>query len=296
MMEKMIDISAWQGKVSVASFIKVRNSGIKGVILRSSYTTQKSFSLHEDSVFRNNVANAYKAGLKIGVYHYSQAISVAEAKKEAEYTIKIISKYKDYIRLPVFFDTEFGNRLNSSVARKLGKAGYGRVCDGFCEVIKKAGFKTGVYANLSTLNAYLPNDLYKRYSIWLAQYNKTNDYKHPVLLWQYSSSGSVPGISGRIDMNWWYGFEPDPTPKKPYSGQFPKLPKRGWFTSGDKGAEVLKLQKFLNWYFGYKRLEEDSEVGRLTMNAVRDFQSAEGLHIDGGFGPECLKRAKVVQR
>lgn len=295
-MEKCIDISAWQGSISLATFQKIKKSGIKAVILRSSYTTQKGFNLHKDKVFDNNIKNAYKAGLKIGIYHYSQAISEAEAKKEAEFVINAIKAYKSYITLPVYFDWEFGGRLSSSVARKMGKQRCGQICDAFCRTIRVAGFKTGVYANLSTLNGYLPSDLSNRWSIWVAQYAKRCDYKHPYVMWQYTSSGKVDGLSGRIDMNYMYGSSPDPTPKMPYAGPFPIIPKRGWFTSGDKGEEVKRLQKFLNWYFGYERLEVDGEVGRLTMNAVRDYQSAEGLKVDGGFGAESLKRAKVVRR
>ena len=114
-------------------------------------------------------------------------------------------------------------------------------------------------------------------------------------MWQYSSSGSVKGLPGRIDMNWWYGYNPKPSPKKSYSGPFPTLPKRGWFTSGDKGEEVKKLQRFLNWY-GQYGLAVDGIVGRKTIEAVRYYQGREKLRIDGCFGKESLKRAKAVQR
>lgn len=294
MMKKCIDISAWQGEVSVATFQKMRKNGIPCVIIRSSYTTQKGFNLYADKYFQRNIINAYKGDMAIGIYHYSQAISETEAKKEAQFVLKTIKGYKSWIHLPVFFDTEFGGRLNSSVARKMGKQRYAQICDAFCNTIREAGYKTGVYANLSTLNGYI-GDI-SRWYVWCAQYAKRCDYKKKLYMWQYTSSGRVDGIAGRVDMNYLYGADPEPTPKRPYTGTLPNLPKRGWFTSGDKGAEVLKLQKFLNWYFGYKKLAEDSEVGRLTMNAVREFQQVEGLKVDGGFGPECLKRARTVQR
>ena len=291
-MEKCVDLSAWQGKISVADF---QETGINNVILRSSYTTQRGFNLFKDKVFDNNIKNAYKAHKRIGIYHYSQAITEAEAKKEAEFVLKTIAPYKAYINLPVWFDWEFGGRLSSSVARKIGKDGCKKICSAFCSTIKKAGYKTGVYANLSTLNAYLPSDLYKTWSIWVAQYHSRCDYKHPYVMWQYSSSGRVPGLSGRIDMNYLYTSEPEPEPKRSYSGKFPVLPKRGWFTSGDKGEQVKLLQKFLNWYGDYG-LAVDGEVGCKTIEAVRRYQGREKLKIDGAFGKECLKRAKVVQR
>lgn len=291
-MEKAIDISAYQGDVSTGNFQK---TGIKPMILRSSYTSWSSFSLHKDKVFDANIKAAYKAGKKIGIYHYSQALNEAEAVKEAEFVIKTIKPYKAYISMPVYFDWEFGGRLSSSKARKKGKAGCGRICDAFCKRIKQAGYKTGVYANLSTLNAYLPSDLYKRWGIWVAQYHSRCDYKHPHEMWQYSSSGRVKGIPGRIDMNWWYGSNPVPVPKRSYSGKLPVLPKRGWFSSGDRGEQVKLLQKFLNWYGDYG-LDVDGIVGRKTINAVERYQGREKLKVDGAFGKESLKRARTVQR
>lgn len=196
---KVIDISAWQGEISVASFKKAKKSGVTAVILRSSYTSQKSFSLHVDKVFKKNIANAKAAGLPVGVYHYSQAININEAKKEAEYVISIIKGMK--LELPVAFDWEFGGRLSRSRAMNNGKAMNKKICDSFCNTIKAAGFTPMVYANLDTLNHYIANDIYKSWKIWVAQYNKTCDYKYPRYLWQYTSSGRVDGLSGRIDMN-----------------------------------------------------------------------------------------------
>lgn len=289
MTQKAIDISAWQGQVSVSNFQK---TGIPIIILRSSWTHQGSFKLDIDKVFNGNAKNAYKANKRLGIYHYSQAISESEAKKEAEFVLKTIKPYKSYIDMEVWFDWEFGGRLSAYKAAKLGKEKCGKIVDAFCNTIKQGGFKTGVYANLSTLNGYLPSDLYKRWDIWVAQYNSKCNYKHPHKMWQYSSSGSVKGISGRIDMNYYYG-EYKPAPKTAYKGDFPKLPKRGWFTSGDKGEEVKKLQKFLNWYGGYG-LVVDGIIGRKTIDAVRRYQGREKLRIDGCFGKESLKRARVV--
>lgn len=289
MTKKAIDISAWQGEVSVNGFQK---TGIPIIVLRSSWTHQGSFKLDIDKVFKNNVKTAHKANKRLGIYHYSQAISESEAKKEAEYVLKTIKPYKSYIDMEVWFDWEFGGRLSAYMAAKLGKKKCGKIVDAFCNTIKKGGYKTGVYANLSTLNAYLPSDLYKRWDIWVAQYNSKCNYKHKHKMWQYSSGGSVKGISGRIDMNYYYG-EYKPDPKTAYRGDFPKLPKRGWFTSGDKGEEVKKLQKFLNWYGGYG-LDVDGIIGRKTIDAVRRYQGREKLRVDGCFGKESLKRAKVV--
>lgn len=296
MTSKVIDISAWQGVVSVDTF-KNMKSYIPGVIIRCSYTSQKSFSLHEDKCFKQNIANAYKAGMKIGVYHYSQAVSESEAIKEARFVLEILHMHKGKITLGTAIDWEFGGRLNSYVAEKMGKQRCKQICDAFCRTIKQAGFDAMVYANLSTLNGYIASDIYKVCKIWVAQYAPKCQYKHPMYMWQYTSGGKVDGIKGRVDMNYLYGDTIKPKKEAKYTGTLPVLPKRGWFTSGDKGQQVVLLQKFLNWYFGYKKLAEDGEVGRQTMDAVRGYEGIEKLKpIDGLFGRKCLARASEVER
>ena len=296
MAKRAVDVSAWQGNISVDDWKKVKKSGIECVILRCSYTSQSSFSLHKDKVFDHNIKTAVKAGMKIGIYHYSQAINEVEARKEAQFVLKTIKPYKEHISLPVAFDTEFGGRLNSYVARKMGKQRYKQVCDSFCMKILSAGYTPMVYANLSTLTGYIADDIYKYWLIWVAQYHSKLQYRHTAYMWQYSSSGKVPGLDGRIDMNNLYGQTAvsTPTKVKKYPYELPKLPKRGWFSSGDKGTEVQKLQRFLNTYGDYG-LKLDGVVGRKTINAVRHFQELEGLKVDGAFGKECLDRAKAVR-
>ena len=296
MPKKGIDISAWQGKVPARVF-EQNKAEIPYVILRCSYTSLSEFALHEDSVFAHNIKTASKAGMKIGVYHYSQAISETEAIKEAKFALKIIKPYHDKINTRlVVCDWEFGKRLNSSVARKLGKQRCKQIIDAFCRVIQNAGYTPMLYANLSTLNGYIASNVYKSWLIWVAQYHSRCDYKHPYAMWQYTSSGSVKGIKGRVDMNYVYFQESASLPEKTerYKYELPKLPSRGWFTSGDTGDEVKKLQRFLRAYTGLD-IKVDGIVGRQTMDAVRRYQGREGLTTDGCFGKESLARAKVVQ-
>lgn len=294
---KAIDISNWQGVVSESVFRKNKGS-IPCVILRSSYTSTSSFSLHKDKSFDSNIKHAHSANVAVGAYHFSQAKSETEAIKEAEFVIKTLKPYKGMITLPVAFDWEFNRRLTASYARSIGKQRCKQICDAFCRTIRNAGYIPMVYANLSTLTGYIASDLYKSWHIWVAQYAPKCQYKHPKYAWQYTSSGRVSGISGRIDMNYIYGqgAVSTPTKKELYPYTLPKLPKRGWFTNGDKGEQVKRLQAFLNWFMGYKRLAVDGEVGRKTMEAVREYEGIEKLKVDGLFGKKCLERAKVVRR
>lgn len=194
---KVIDISYWQQSVDWG---KVAKDGVKGAVLRASYTAQSSFSLSKDSTFVSKLNGAYANGVAVGAYHYSQAISVAEAKKEAEYICSILLPYKNKITMPVVCDWEFGGRLSSSKAKSLGKTKCTEIISAFCDVVKQHGYTPMVYANYSTFSTYLDRaTLQKKYLIWLAQYasKASMDYD----MWQYSSSGSVSGISGKIDVN-----------------------------------------------------------------------------------------------
>ena len=293
-----IDISAWQGAVPQAVFTKMKGK-IPDVWIRCSYTSWGSFTLHEDKHFDANIKAALAAGMRVGVYHYSQAVSETEAIKEARFVIQTIRMYGSKLRLPVVFDIEFGGRLNAGVAKRIGKQRCKQICEAFCRTIKIAGYEPMVYANLSTLTGYIASDIYKTRKIWVAQYASRCDYKHPMYAWQYTSGGSVSGIQGRVDMNHVYGDDAPTHPEKTstYKGKLPALPARGWFTSGDRGDQVKLLQRFLNWCFGYQRLAVDGIVGRQTMDAVRSYEGIEKLKpVDGLFGKKCLERARTVRR
>lgn len=301
MATKCLDISNWQGVVSKDTFIK-NKSKIPFVILRCSYTSfSGKFQMYEDKAFEKNFVHAYKAGLRVGVYHYSQARTESEARKEALFAIGIVQrverKYGITLSLFFAFDYEFGGRLTSSYAWSIGKQRCKQICDSFCRKVRASGYHACVYANLSMLTSYLPSDLYHYWDIWVAQYNNRCDYKHPYICWQFTSSGHVDGISGRVDLNWYYGQEsiskPSNAQKYPY--ELPKLPSRGWFSSGDTGEEVKKLQHFLKWYLA-SNLKVDGVVGRKTIEAVEKYQGREGLRVDGCFGKKSLERAKVVKR
>lgn len=209
-----IDTSYWQGKHSVSDWKKVRKS-CTYAIHRASYTSQDSFSLHDDSTFLTNFKNSQEAGLICGAYHYSQAKTATEAKKEAEYLCKRLKGLS--VPFYVVCDYEFGGRLNSKTASKANE-----VVNAFCDVVKEKGYNPCIYANTSTLNKYVTKP---KYPVWVAQYNSTCTYKGSKVMWQYTSSGKVSGISGRVDLSLVYSapsIEPKPSGRT-YTGEFPNL-------------------------------------------------------------------------
>lgn len=231
--KKCIDISYWQGKISETNWRKVLQS-CEYAICRASYTNQNSFTLNKDSTFPTNFVNAKAAGLKVGAYHYSQAITVDEAKREAEYLCSILKDYS-----PTFYvvcDFEFGKRLNSKIGKKASD-----IANAFCDVVKEHGYDPCIYANTSTLNNYLTNP---KYPVWVAQYADSCTYKGSKVMWQYTSSGCVDGISGRVDLSYVYA-EPaaKQTTAEGYTGVLPGL--RVTKTADEVIADALKWGKWI---------------------------------------------------
>lgn len=191
MAKKGIDVSYHQGTID---WNKVKNTGIEFAIIRIGYGM---YDDQKDKQFENNYKNARANGIPVGVYHYSYATSVEEAKKEANLVVSWLNgRDLDY---PVYFDIE-----NSSQA-KLGKSTLNAMCRAFCEIIEKAGYWAGIYSNKDwATNKISGAELGKDYTYWIAQYNSTCTYTGPYAIWQYSSSGRVNGISGNVDMNYQY--------------------------------------------------------------------------------------------
>ncbi len=191
MKEKLIDVSTWNGNID---WDKVYKSGVRYAMIRSSFGIENPNQV--DNKFVRNITNAQRAGVKCGVYHYSYAQSVAEAQKEAEFCLKTIKNYK--IDLPVAFDIEDSSQTH------LGKDTLTSIVIAFCDKIKSAGYTPMLYCNPNWLNNYLhKNKLLGKYDLWLAHWGVSAP-SYNCAIWQYSENGSVPGISGSVDMNWIY--------------------------------------------------------------------------------------------
>lgn len=187
-----IDVSKWNGTIDWAA---VKNSGISYVIIRCGYRGSSEGTLIEDPKFKTNIEGAAKAGLKVGVYFFTQAVDDVEAVEEASMVLELVKNYK--ISYPIFLDVEpSGGR-----ADKIDKATRTAVCKAFCETIKKAGYTAGIYANKTWLNEKIDASALGSHKIWLAQYAATPTYSGRYDLWQYSSTGRVSGISGDVDLN-----------------------------------------------------------------------------------------------
>ena len=181
-----VDISEFQQGIN---FNKMKNDGIKAVIIRAGYGRESS---QKDSMFESHYKNAKSENMMIGVYWYSYADSVGDAEKEAKACLECINNKS--LDMPIYYDLEDNSQT------KLGKAKLTEIAERFCETIKKSNYRAGVYANLNWFNNYLDYDkLKKKYSIWLAQYNSVNELSCDI--WQNSSTGRVSGYGKNIDTN-----------------------------------------------------------------------------------------------
>lgn len=200
-----IDVSYYNGSID---WNAVRDSGIKNVMVRVGYRGYgSSGSLNEDTNYKQNIEGALDAGLNVGVYFFSQAISQQEASDEADYIIERIRNYN--ITLPVVIDFEYAS-VGSGLGGRLYNADLSvdkatRICKAFCRIVEEEGYTAMVYANKSMLEDNLnASDISDKYGIWLANYTTSTSYNGRYDVWQYSSRGHVDGISGYVDCNFWY--------------------------------------------------------------------------------------------
>lgn len=190
-----IDVSYYQGNID---FKKVKNSGINFVIIRIGYTgygTGKKQAT--DKKFQTYYTDAKAAGIPVGGYFFGRGVSSEEGKKEAEYVLSLI-KGKTF-EYPIFYDTE-----DTYYQSKASKKANTDAVIAFCDTIKAAGYKTGVYASKSWFSDHLEDNRLVNYDHWVAQYNTKVTYTGKYTMWQYSSKGSVSGIAGNVDLDYCY--------------------------------------------------------------------------------------------
>jgi len=188
-----IDVSYCQGQID---WFKVKEAGVKYAIIRAGYRGMTAGMLDEDDWVRINYEGATAAGISVGFYFFSQAISPEEAKEEAEFVLNIIREWT--VQMPVVYDWEYGGkgtRTENMDARTLTDC-----AKAFCQTIEEAGFDAMVYFNESQAKDLMYLEELMDYRFWLAQYDHTMKYPYKVDMWQYGTA-KVPGITGEVDVN-----------------------------------------------------------------------------------------------
>ena len=202
-----IDVSKYQGNINWNS---VRNDGITFSFVRAGNRGYGTGLIVEDPYFKKNVINASNAGVKIGVYFYSQAINEAEAIEEARFVTDKLLMYglQSRISLPIVIDVEYATSQHNGRADNLTKQERTNIVRAFANYIKGMGYEPMVYASKDFLYNNLDMSQLSDLNVWLAHYKNVedpmsnmSDYTGIYQVWQYTSSGSVNGINGNVDMN-----------------------------------------------------------------------------------------------
>ena len=187
-----IDVSQHQGKIDWA---QVKASGVEFAIIRVGYRGQTAGGIYEDKNFKTNMNGAIANGIKVGVYFYSTAINETEALEEAAWVVKKIAPYS--ITYPVVYDFE---DFNSKRCVNVDGAQATKNAQAYLSYVQANGYEPMMYANKSDITKRMSRSSFSC-KFWLAHYTEQTDYTGNVNMWQYTSQGSVPGISGGVDMN-----------------------------------------------------------------------------------------------
>ena len=189
-----IDVSKYQGKID---WNAVAAAGIKFAIIRCGYRGGLNGQLIEDPYYRTNIKGATAAGIKVGVYFFTQAVTEAEAVEEASMVLSLVSGYR--LSYPIFVDTE--NGVSGARANGLDVNTRTACVAAFCKTIANSGYTAGIYASKNWYGSKLNMSALNSYCIWVAQYNTTCTYTGRYSIWQYSSKGCINGINGYVDLN-----------------------------------------------------------------------------------------------
>lgn len=192
-----IDVSYYQGDID---WQKVKASGVEFAFVRVGYRSSRDGGLYEDERARENLAEAAAAGVQVGAYFFSQAISVQEAAREAEFTLALLRDYE--LQLPVVFDWEpYGEQ---SRTEGITRDQLTRCVRAFCDPVEAAGYDSMVYFNRDLSQRVMNILALSEYGVWYAQYDSWPNAPCRIDYWQYTDQGTVPGIEGKVDLNLYF--------------------------------------------------------------------------------------------
>ncbi|MDR0425333.1 MAG: glycoside hydrolase family 25 protein [Clostridiales Family XIII bacterium] len=190
-----VDVSRYQGEID---WPMAASDGISFAMIRMGYRGYGNGSLNMDEFFEANISGAAAAGLRIGIYFFSQAVTAEEAREEADMVLAAIAPYN--VSFPIVFDMEeiSGNRARTD---RLSAGDVTSIASAFCERVRGAGYTPMIYANPKWFVSRMLLDELEGYDKWLAQYYKLPAFPYAFSIWQFTSTGSVAGINGNVDMN-----------------------------------------------------------------------------------------------
>lgn len=197
---KGIDVSEWQGNID---WQKVKDSGVEFVMIRVGGRGTAKDTVFADENAQEYYEGARAAGLKVGAYFFSQSITVEEAIAEAEFTLEQIEDWD--VEMPVVYDWEYVDQYARTA--KVSDRMLTDMAKAFCDTVADEGYQPMLYFGRSQSMEMLILEELVDYPFWLAMYTTIMDYPYKIDMWQYTETGSVPGISGNVDVNLLFTYE-----------------------------------------------------------------------------------------
>lgn len=194
-----IDVSTHQKEID---WQQVKAAGVEFVMIRLGYRGSVEGLLFEDEWAQVNYRGAKEAGLKVGGYFFSQSISPDEAREEARFAMDIVKDWE--LDMPLVYDWEFiqeGYRTDVVDARLLTDC-----TKAFCDTLRAEGYETMVYFNPDQSRKRMYLEELVDYGFWLSLYSDEMTYEYKIDMWQYTNTGSVPGINGNVDINLYFPY------------------------------------------------------------------------------------------
>ena len=188
-----IDVSSHQGSIDWQT---VAESGVKFAFVRLGYRGYDSGILQNDICVDLNLNGARQAGIAVGAYFFSQAVTVEEAEEEAQFALKILGDFS--LDLPLVYDWEYVS--DTARTANVDKATLTAATLAFCHAVEKAGHQPMVYFNSAQVKM-LDMEQMEAYPWWLAKYDMAQEFPCRADLWQYTNQGEVPGINGKVDID-----------------------------------------------------------------------------------------------
>lgn len=195
-----IDVSVHQGQIDWA---QVKAAGVDFVMIRVAYRGSVEGLLVPDEMAQQNYAGAKAAGLQVGAYIFTQAISVAESIEDALYALDMVKDWE--LDMPLVYDWEIiedhyrNAQVDMRTATDMAKA--------FCKAVEEAGYEAMVYFNPTQAQQNIYIEELTNYGLWLAHYTDQFSYPREVDMWQYTCAGAVPGIEGDVDIDLYFPYK-----------------------------------------------------------------------------------------
>ncbi len=187
-----VDVSSWQRQVD---WQQVKAAGMEFAMIRFAWRGNTEGGIREDDRARENYQGAKEAGLLVGGYFFSQAVTPEEAVEEAEFLLEMIGDWE--IDMPIVYDWERSANRTAEVDGHTVTA----CALAFCRTVEEAGYTPMIYFNIRQAYSEICLEDLTQYDFWLAQYNDCISFPYEVHMWQYTSTGDVPGVPTNVDIN-----------------------------------------------------------------------------------------------